>query len=43
MRDDVSIYGGVNNIGDQKPSRGLVDYPVSPLGRFFYVGVNLKR
>lgn len=43
LRDDVSIYGGVNNIGDQKPSRGLVDYPVSPLGRFFYVGVNLKR
>lgn len=42
LRDDVSLYGGVNNIGDQKPSRGNVDYPVGPLGRFFYVGVNMS-
>lgn len=42
LRNDVSIYGGVNNIGDQQPSRGLNDYPVGPLGRFFYVGVNMS-
>lgn len=42
LRDDVSLYGGVNNIGDQKPSRGNVDYPVGPLGRFFYIGVNMS-
>jgi iron complex outermembrane receptor protein len=38
----IAIYGGVNNIGDQEPDRGLSDYPVGPLGRFFYVGMNLS-
>lgn len=40
--DRVEIYGGVNNIGDQQPDRGLVDYPVSPLGRYFYLGMNMS-
>ena len=40
--DRVQVYGGVNNIGDQKPDRGLSDYPVSPLGRYFYLGMNLS-
>ncbi len=38
----VQVYGGVNNIGDQQPDRGLNDYPVSPLGRYFYLGMNLS-
>lgn len=38
----VEIYGGVNNVGDQKPDRGLSDYPVGPLGRYFYLGMNLS-
>ena len=42
LRDSVSIYGGVNNLTDEQPSRGTVDYPVSPLGRYFYMGVNLS-
>lgn len=38
----TSVYGGVNNIGDQQPDRGLTDYPVGPLGRYFYLGVNMS-
>ncbi len=38
----TSVYGGVNNIGDQQPDRGLSDYPVGPLGRYFYLGVNMS-
>jgi iron complex outermembrane receptor protein len=40
--DRVELYGGVNNIGDQKPDRGLNDYPIGPLGRYFYLGMNLS-
>jgi outer membrane receptor protein involved in Fe transport len=40
--DRISVYGGVNNIGDQQPDRGLSDYPVGPLGRYFYLGMNLS-
>jgi len=38
-----SIYGGINNIADQEPQPigfGDASYPVSSLGRFFYLGVN---
>ena len=33
------VYGGVNNLFYQKPSIGQQFEPVSPLGRFFYVGL----
>jgi outer membrane receptor protein involved in Fe transport len=37
--DDFSIYGGVNNFTDQKPAVAAnFGYPVSTVGRFFYVG-----
>lgn len=42
VNDRASVYGGVNNIGDQKPDRGLTDYPVGPLGRYFYLGLNMS-
>nr|WP_312294988.1 TonB-dependent receptor [Brevundimonas diminuta] len=38
----ISAYGGVNNVGDQGPDRGVLDYPVNPLGRYFYLGLNYK-
>lgn len=41
LKDGASIYGGVNNIGDQKPDRARVDYPVGPLGRFYYIGLKM--
>jgi outer membrane receptor protein involved in Fe transport len=33
------LYAGVNNLFDQKPDIGTNTYPVSAVGRFFYVGV----
>ncbi len=40
-RDGVSIYGGVNNITNQEPGVGSTafDFPVSPIGRYFFMGV----
>jgi iron complex outermembrane receptor protein len=38
--DRFKVYGGVNNLTDQEPSWDSYNYPVSPQGRAFYVGVN---
>lgn len=41
----LEVYGGVNNIGDQEPEPfgfGDASYPVSGLGRFFYVGARAR-
>jgi outer membrane receptor protein involved in Fe transport len=37
-----NLYGGVNNLFDTKPDVGLSNYPVSAVGRFFYVGAKAK-
>ena len=38
--DNFNIYAGVNNFTDQKPSVSSGGaYPLSPVGRYFYVGV----
>ena len=44
VEERFSIYGGVNNFTDQQPeiAAGFA-YPVSTVGRYFYVGVKLKR
>ena len=39
LNDNFTLYGGVNNFTNQEPDRGSLDTPVSPLGRFAYVGV----
>ena len=44
--DRFALYGGVNNLADQKPDIGFeANVPVSPLGRYLYVGarVNFDR
>lgn len=38
----VTVYGGVNNLTDQKPEPNAYDYPVSAMGRFFYVGMKAR-
>ena len=47
LPDGFGFYGGVTNFTDQKPdvSSYSTNTPVSPLGRFFYVGarINLGR
>lgn len=38
MDDQLNIYGGVNNVTDEKPFFTERAYPVSPVGRYFYLG-----
>lgn len=40
--DRVTVYGGVNNLTNEEPSWSEYDYPVSPQGRAYYVGLNAK-
>ena len=40
MNDRYRIFGGVNNIGDETPFLTELAFPVSPLGRFYFLGVN---
>ncbi len=37
--DDIQIYGGINNVFDEEPFLGSLARPVSPRGRFFFLGV----
>ena len=39
VNDRFTLYGGVNNLFNQEPDRFAESYPVSPLGRTFYVGL----
>ncbi|WP_309646484.1 TonB-dependent receptor domain-containing protein [Phenylobacterium sp.] len=39
VNDAWSVYGGINNFTNQEPEPDDYTYPVSPLGRLFYVGV----
>ncbi|HWI87152.1 MAG TPA: TonB-dependent receptor [Sphingomonas sp.] len=41
--DRFQLYGGINNFTDQQPDiAALAGYPVSAVGRFFYVGARIK-
>lgn len=37
-----TIYGGVNNLFNQKPSIGSQNTPISAVGRYFFVGARVK-
>jgi outer membrane receptor protein involved in Fe transport len=38
-----ALYGGVNNFADQKPDIGFqTNVPISPLGRYLYVGAKVN-
>lgn len=41
--DQFSLYGGVNNVGNVLPYRNLSSYPVSPYGRFYFLGVRVRN
>jgi outer membrane receptor protein involved in Fe transport len=41
VNDRFALYGGVNNLTDQKPDEDAYDYPISSLGRYLYVGVRI--
>ena len=36
-----NVYGGVNNLWNQKPDIGTQSYPVNSIGRFFFFGVRM--
>jgi outer membrane receptor protein involved in Fe transport len=38
----VSVYAGVNNLTDVEPYPTNLAYPVSPYGRYFFVGLRLR-
>ena len=40
--DGYSIFGGVNNLTDESPYASELAYPVSPVGRYFYLGATLS-
>lgn len=37
--DRFTLYGGINNLFDTKPDVGAVAYPISAVGRSFFMGV----
>ncbi len=43
FNENISIYGGVNNIADEEPFSTQTAWPVGPRGRFFFFGVNYRR
>ena len=42
LDDRFQLYGGINNFTKQKPDIGQNRYPVSAVGRFFFVGAKVK-
>jgi outer membrane receptor protein involved in Fe transport len=42
MKDRVSIYGGVNNLTNAAPYLSSSAYPVSGMGRFYFLGIRAK-
>ena len=42
LNDRFQIYGGVNNIGDKQPFLTENAFPVSPIGRLFFLGANAR-
>jgi iron complex outermembrane receptor protein len=42
--DHVNVYGGVNNVFDEKPDFSVQPsgYPISAMGRYFYAGVRMN-
>ncbi len=42
VNEEVNVFGGINNIADKNPFITESAFPVNPLGRYFFMGVNLK-
>lgn len=38
----MTLYGGVNNLFDQKPAIGSKNVPISAVGRYFFIGARVK-
>ena len=42
VTESVNLYAGVNNLFDEKPAFGYSSYPVSAMGRYFYLGARVN-
>jgi iron complex outermembrane recepter protein len=42
VNEQFQFYGGVNNLGGQKPDFADFQYPISAIGRSFFMGVKAK-
>ncbi|MCI0518511.1 MAG: TonB-dependent receptor, partial [Woeseiaceae bacterium] len=42
ISDQYRVYGGINNIGDERPFITEFAFPVNPIGRFFFVGFEMN-
>jgi outer membrane receptor protein involved in Fe transport len=42
ITDQYRLYGGINNIGDERPFITEFAFPVNPIGRFFFVGLDVR-
>lgn len=40
--DEINFYGGINNLTDEEPYLSSSAYPVSGMGRSFFLGVNAR-
>lgn len=41
LDDGFNLYAGVNNLFDAKPDVGSVNYPISAVGRYLYIGARV--
>ncbi|MDJ0278158.1 TonB-dependent receptor [Sphingomonas sp. 2R-10] len=42
VNDRFRFYGGVNNLFEQTPNLGSLNYPISGVGRFIYAGASFR-
>ena len=42
INDSINIYGGINNLLDAKPAFEYSSYPVSAMGRYYYLGARMN-
>lgn len=42
INDTAQVFFGVNNLTDEKPAPNSSALPISPVGRFFYAGINMQ-
>ena len=41
--EELQVYGGIQNVTDEQPFFSEQAWPVSPLGRYFFVGLSVQR
>ncbi|HET9864269.1 MAG TPA: TonB-dependent receptor [Steroidobacteraceae bacterium] len=42
VTEAINVYAGINNLFDAKPALEYSSYPVSAMGRFYYVGARMN-